>query len=444
MRIIIFILLAMLTISASPLIVNIDNPSFRRIVTAVPHFSGDTKKGKMKKIATYGQKRLRSLLEFSRLFNVLSGEVYEKNSVSKSSLKKLGVEALVTGEFTRKNKKNLLVMQTIDIKRRKKIVKKIYQHVSLQNIDLVIKDYGDLILEAYTKKSGIFFSRIVFVGKKIKKDFKQVYTVDFDGSNLTQITHSPAHHLSPAWSPDNRFIVYTSFEDDNPDLFVYDLVYKKHTKISGRAGINSGGQFAHTGNVVAFTGSLRGDTDIFVTDTQGRYRRRLIKGYGLDVDPSFSPDGKWLAFVSGRYGNPHIFRATLNWSSNKLQVVDDKRLTYAGWYNANPAWSPDAKKIAFAGYDKDIDRFDIFLMNADGANLERMTLNKGDNESPSWSPNGMMLAFFSTRTDNPKKKGVARLYIMNRDGSQQRLLPTRLYEAQTPRWSTNRRVDAVQ
>ena len=143
-----------------------------------------------------------------------------------------------------------------------------------------------------------------------------------------------------------------------------------------------------------------------------------------------------MAFVSGRYGNPHIFRATLSWSRNRLQVIEDKRLTYAGWYNANPSWSPDSKKIAFAGYDRDIDRFDIFLMNADGSNLERMTLNKGDNESPSWSPNGMLLVFFSTRTKY-SRKGPAKLYIMNRDGSEQKLLATKLYEAQTPRWSNN-------
>ena len=175
-----------------------------------------------------------------------------------------------------------------------------------------------------------------------------------------QITNTPAHHLSPSWSPDKRYLVYTSFEDGNPDLFIYDHVHKTHSKLSGRAGINSGGHFAHTGNIVAFTGSQRGDTDIFVIDRQGMHRRRLIKGFGLDVDPAFSPDGKWLAFVSGRYGNPHIFRATLNWNMNRLRVTEDKRLTYAGWYNANPAWSPDSRKIAFAGYDRDIDRLIFF------------------------------------------------------------------------------------
>lgn len=432
------IFLLSLPLSASPLIVNIDNPSFRKIVTAVPHFRNQAKQQGSTALANWGQQRLRGLLEFSRLFNIMRGKVYENAELPLSSFRKLGVEALVRGTLTKGKQKTLtLTLQTFDIKRKATIIEKTYTNISRATIDQTLRDYGDAVLKTYTRKSGLFFSKIAFVGKKNKKDFKQIYTMDFDGGNLTQLTHTPAHHLSPAWSPDGRYLVYTSFEDDNPDLFIYDHVHKKHSKLSGRAGINSGGHFAHTGNIVAFTGSRRGDTDIFVIDRQGMSRQRLIKGLGLDVDPAFSPDGKWLAFVSGRYGNPHIFRATLNWSMNRLQVTDDKRLTYAGWYNANPAWSPDSRKIAFAGYDRDIDRFDIFLMNADGSNLERMTLNNGDNESPSWSPNGALLVFFSTRTLNRKRKGAAQLYIMNRDGSMQRKLFTGLHTAQTPRWSNN-------
>ena len=429
------ILLALLLIAAkSPLIVNIDNPTLRKINTAIPHFTASGIDGK--KIARYSQQRLRKILGFSRLFNITGGRVYQKRSVTNSSLKKMGVELLITGICRQKGKTVSLQLTTTDVRRKTSVITKTYSAVTLANVDQSLRNYGDLILKKFTKKPGIFFSKIAFVGKKSKKDFKQIYTIDFDGSNLKQITNTPAHHLSPSWSPDNRYLVYTSFEDGNPDLFIYDRLQKKHSKISGRSGVNSGGQFAHTGNIVAFTGSQRGDTDIYITDTRGLYRHRLIKGFGLDVDPTFSPNGKWLAFVSGRYGNPHIFRATLSWAHNRLQVIEDKRLTYAGWYNANPSWSPDSKKIAFAGYDRDIDRFDIFLMNADGSNFERMTLNKGDNESPSWSPNGMLLVFFSTRTKY-SRKGPAKLYIMNRDGSEQKLLATKLYEAQTPRWSNN-------
>lgn len=444
MRVVIisFCLQAM-SLTAAPLIVNIDNPSFRKIVTAVPHFSDAVKNKDSAALANWGQRRLRGLLEFSRLFNIMTGKVYENAALPLNRFRRLGVETLVRGALTKDKQKNItLTLQTFDIKRKQTIVAKTYQNVTKSNIDNVLRDYGDAVLTTYTRKSGLFFSKIVFVGKKSKKGYKQIYTIDFDGGNLTAITSTPAHHLSPAWSPDNRYIVYTSFEDGNPDLFIYDTKHKTHNKLSGRAGINSGGHFAHTGRIVAFTGSRRGDTDIFVIDTHGMYRRRLIKGLGLDVDPAFSPNGKWLAFVSGRYGNPHIFRATLDWKTNRLQVTDDKRLTYAGWYNANPAWSPDSRKIAFAGYDRDINRFDIFLMNADGSNLERMTLNNGDNESPSWSPNGMMLTFFSTRTAQRNRKGPAQLYIMNRDGSMQRQLHTGLYSAQTPRWSNNINTEA--
>ena len=418
-----------------PLVVNVDNPYFRKIITTIPKFTVHKSTANIDIIADFGQRRLGYLMNYSRLFKVVPPSTYAKNKMLVRDFQKLGVEVLIKGEIRVSGKNTILTLKTIDLRRKKIALQRQYDNVSRKNIDRSLRLYGNQILKTYTKKSGIFFSKIAFVGKRRKKDYKQIFIMDFDGTNLEQITNSSAHHLSPSWSPDNRYIVYTSFVDDNPDLFIYDRLLKKHRKISGRAGVNSGGQFAHKGNLVAFTGSMRGDTDIFLTDTQGSKRQHLIRGLGLDVDPTFSPNGKWLAFVSGRFGNPHIFRATLNWSANRLQVVDDKRLTYAGWYNANPSWSPDSKKIAFAGYDRDIDRFDIFLMNADGSNLERMTLDRGDNESPSWSPNGMMLAFFSTRVLNSSRKGQAQIYIMGRDGSEQKKLVTGLYEARTPRWS---------
>ena len=435
MRALLLLGLATTLMANKPMVVNVDNPHFRKIITTIPKFTIHKSTPERQDIADFGQRRLGYLLAYSRLFRVVPPATYEKNTMQVRDFQKLGVEVLIKGELIGSGRKTSLMLKAIDLRRKKIITQRQYDNVSRQNIDRILRLYGNQILMTYTKKSGIFFSKIAFVGKRRKQDHKQIYVMDFDGSNLEQITNSKAHHLSPSWSPDNRYIVYTSFVDDNPDLFIYDRLIKKHRKISGRAGVNSGGQFAHKGNLVAFTGSMRGDTDIFITDTQGSKRQRLIRGLGLDVDPTFSPNGKWLAFVSGRYGNPHIFRATLNWQDNRLRVIDDKRLTYAGWYNANPSWSPDSQKIAFAGYDRDIDRFDIFLMNSDGSNLERMTLDRGDNESPSWSPNGMMLAFFSTRVPNSGRKGQAQIYVMSRDGSEQRMIATGLYEARTPRWS---------
>ena len=78
-----------------------------------------------------------------------------------------------------------------------------------------------------------------------------------------------------------------------------------------------------------------------------------------------------------------------------------------------PAWSPESDKIAFAGYDRDIDRFDLFMMNPDGTQMERLTIRSGDNEHPSWSPNGQMIVFESNRTAGRDVKG---LYTRQRAG----------------------------
>ncbi len=158
------------------------------------------------------------------------------------------------------------------------------------------------------------------------------------------------------------------------------------------------------------------------------------------MDPKFSPDGKWLAWVSGRFGNPHIFVASLTWNGETPKIASDKRLTYSGWYNATPAWTPDSDKIAFGGYDRDIDRWDIFMMNPDGTQLERLTLKSGDSENPSFSPNGQLIVFQSNRIGDTNSKGLNTLWIMNRDGSNQhRLEVNGLYDAQTPAWSSNRK-----
>jgi TolB protein len=330
------------------------------------------------------------------------------------------------------------MIRTIDVARREVLVGKKYSEISKKQLIGVIRRYGDEMMRAYTGKSGIFNSKLVFVGRTSQAAAKQIYISDFDGSNPVQISKGNYPHLSPSFSADGKFVTYTSYEAGNPDLYIYDIAAGTTRKLSGHKGINSGGNFAPSGKLLAFTGSVNGDADIYTIMPGGSSRKLFISGNGLDVDPSFSPDGSKIAFVSGRYGNPHIFVASVEWRSPiDPRVKEDKRLTYAGWYNATPAWTPEGDRIAFAGYDREIDRFDLFMMNPDGTKLERLTLRTGDNERPWFSPNGQNLVFMSNRTNGQNVKSVHQLYVMNRDGSNQRQLNTGLYEAQTPCWGPN-------
>lgn len=445
-------------------LINIDSPNVRKMTAAIPTFyvPNTAQDPEAKNFATLGSQELSRLLNFSGVFSVMAEAGYKETAVAMNQTflqkdaersitkpvmeglfgvdvpawKGLGIESLTTARVEPGQGGLTVELRTVDVARNQVLLAKRYTGVVKADYIRLIRRYANLIMEAYTGKPGIFSSKIVFVGRRTKGTNKQIFVCDFDGSNVVQITNAKAPHLSPHWSPDGRFVTFTSFRDGNPDLYLYEVATGKRTKLSGQKGLNSGAQWAKSGKLIAFTGSVSGDADIYTITPRGGERKLLIKGEGLDVDPSFSPDGKLLAFVSGRYGNPHIFVASLEWTGDEtVRVTGDKRLTFAGWYNANPSFSPDGKKIAFAGFDKDINRFDLFMMNPDGSEMERLTLKRGDNESPSWSPNGQLIVFHSNRDGERDVKKVAQLFMMNKDGSNQLRLETGLYEAQTPEWS---------
>jgi TolB protein len=437
------------------LIVNIDNPNFRKILSATPNFYLDAKSRSPEgqQMAELGAVEFSRILTFTGLFNTMDQAAFsdimgkaEESWYNDAALKPtelqiwkaISAESVTLGMLSSDAGLWTLTIKTVDISRSEVVVAKKYSRFDKGQMVQVVRRYGDAILKAYTGKSGIFNSKLTFVGRVSEKSAKQIYISDFDGGNAFPITKGNSPHLSPSWNKDGTKIVYTSYEDGNPDLFMYDTQTRKSKKLSGIKGINSGGNFAKNGKVIAFTGSVNGDADIYTISPDGGKRKLFITGQGPDVDPAFSPDGKYLAFVSGRFSNPHIFVGNLKWlSETEPKVVSDKRLTYAGWWNAYPTWSPEADKIAFAGFDKEINRFDLFIMNPDGTKLERLTLRTGDNERPWFSPNGQNLVFMSNRTNGQNVKGVNQLFIMNRDGSNQRQLNTGLFEAQTPSWGPN-------
>ena len=420
--------------------INIDAPEFRPMAVGIPDFKVE---GGDPKIAKDAAAELQRILEFCGLFRVINPVAYNhipiadlisqgESKLNPAAWKQVGVETLITGVLKSEPSGAVLELRAFDITKGKEVAGKRYSNAT--NYIPPIRKFGDRVLKMLTGKPGIFTTKIVFVGRQKKGDMKQIYMADFDGGNLEQITAKATPHLSPSWSPDGKSIVYTSFETGDPNIFLYDLEKRKSRMIAGEKGLDSGAQFESKGKFVVYSHAVNGDTDLYLKNKEGGKALDFVKGTGLDVDPVFSPDGKYLAWVSARFGNPHLFRGDLSWSNGVPSVTKDERLTFAGWYNATPAWSHDSEKIAFASYDKEINRFDLFMMNPDGRKLERLTLRSGDNESPSFAPNSQLIMFHSSRQGTADVKGPASLYVMYRDGSNQRRLNIPLYEAQTPKW----------
>ncbi len=445
------LLVATKVFAEGPIVINIDSPEFKKLVTAIPPFKTEGQSPQLAEFALGGQEELGRLLEFTEFFKTMPPGGYQSilakpfqdtkalpgfQEIDLLAWKAIQVDSLTLSTVKADKAGHRIDLKTADIRFGTIILEKSYQFRSRVELDAILRRYADLLLVKYTGKPGIFTTRLVFVGRKTKESKSQIYTCDIDGKNMRQMTKTNTIHISPSWSPDGNKILFTSYAANNPDLYQLDIMTNQSTRLASAKGINSGGVFTHNSKLIAYSGSQNGETELYLRVSDKAPRVDFLKGNRIAVDPVFSPNGKWLAYVSGKYGNPHIFRVDLEWNADNSLVrgTADKQLTFAGWWNANPAWSPDSKEIVFAGFDKEINRFDIFIVDPETRALRRLTTASGSNVSPNFSPNGQLIVFASNRIGNADKLGKYGLYIMSRDGRNQRALELDLYEATTPKW----------
>ncbi len=181
---------------------------------------------------------------------------------------------------------------------------------------------------------------------------------------------------------------------------------------------------------VAFYSDRDGNPEIYTMNADGSAVTRLTNDPVFDDSPALSPDGAQIVFLTARHDPAPRFPElkyelyVMNSDGSNLQ-----RLTETEAAEDHPAWSPDGRKISFdADYDGD-GFYEIYTLDADGTNLTRLTANAANDQFADWSPDGTRIAFASDRNGNWD------IFVMDADGSNQRALTDSSDWELFPAWS---------
>ena len=147
----------------------------------------------------------------------------------------------------------------------------------------------------------------------------------------------------------------------------------------------------------------RATKEVYFADYDGANVRRVTISRTLNNNPAWSPDGRAIAYTAWR---PHMDVLVSHIYQGRLESPAAGSLDVQNWL---PAWSPDGSQLAFTS-NRD-GNSELYLMNADGKNLRRLTNHPGIDTSPTWSPQGHQLAFVSDRS------GSLQVYVVGVDGT---------------------------
>ena len=275
------------------------------------------------------------------------------------------------------------------------------------------------LMKTLTGSGDFFESRLAFVCRQGK--FKEICLISPQGRDLYQVTHDDGISLSPAWSPDGTLLAFSYLDSLGHRLAVWDRKKKEIKKydLPGHTCISPA--FEADGTLTISVDPF-GNPDIYQLDSSFGIKdvhAPLIKDRSIDISASFDRKGTRMAFVSSRFGNPHIF--ILDMATGRVT-----RVTYEGTYNTCPSLSPDGRMLAFARRTDAGHR--IFIADLETGRERQVTFGPGNDEDPTWSPDGYFLAFTSSRT------GKYQLYVTTKHADMAKHIPTGATDATSPAW----------
>lgn len=268
-------------------------------------------------------------------------------------------------------------------------------------------------------------TRLAFVRYDNQTWEDNIFVMDADGTNQTQLTGVPDDHFyDPAWSPDGTLIAFSRYVSAEGESVIGLMNADGTGQVTLTGGTNTydhGPRWSPDGSRIAFVryDPNEGAGNVFVMDADGSNLSNLTQDASYNFEPQWSHDGTRIAFVSFRDGNAEIYLM----NSDGTQ---QSNLTQSSDWDYSPRWSPDGSKLAFHRMHNG--GSGLYIVEADGNGLVHVGDDIEYNSEPDWSPDGMRLAFATARN------GSGAINLVNADGSGRVELVNCQYTCSNPRW----------
>lgn len=238
--------------------------------------------------------------------------------------------------------------------------------------------FADDVANSVTTLPGIAQKKITFkVESGLAKS--EVYIADYDGFNARAVTQDRSIVAAPTWA-DAGTLVYGSYKMGQIYIYSHNLPTGARKAVSHYPGGNMTPAISPDGRRIAMILSKNGNPDLYVRDLEGENLVQLTRTREAESSPCWSPDGRTICFVSRERGSASLY--TVSASGGEM-----RRLNIGGTPNpTEPDWSPDGKWIAFTSQTAG---FSICMVSANGGPAQVLVAG----EDPSWAPNSRALIF---------------------------------------------------
>jgi TolB protein len=256
-----------------------------------------------------------------------------------------------------------------------------------------------------------------------------IYLVDVTRQLSARISPFPlADNIEPAWSPDGKWLAFISRESISAPFRLYVMTMDGHGVQAVAPNMRANGlpAWSPDGSKIAFPVIVNGSPQTAIADASTGEAYVVNLTGGSDSPPLWSPDGVWVMYLSYRDGNPRLYAADVNCNQQEhgCRFNDKRIMRSAGIGTWPPSWSPDGRTLAFTAALQGDSELYLAESNCPTVstdcmeNVRRITDNTAVDYAPVWSPDGKHIAFISNRD------GVNNLYLIDTATMETRQLTT--------------------